>query len=294
MKGILLAGGSGSRLNPVTRGVSKHLLPVGDKPLIYYPLSVLMIAGIREVLLVTTSRDQENFQSLLGDGSAFGISIKYVLQSYPRGIAEAFLLCEEHINEEPVALVLGDNVFYGYGFGGLLRRVASDVGGASIFGYRVNDPERFGVLSFGPNGKINSIDEKPKNPASNIAVTGLYFYDHRVVTFAKELVTSDRGELEITDINRRYLELGELNVEIFGRGFAWLDTGTHGSLMDASNFINAIEARQGLKVACLEEIAFSQGWINFESLEASADMHLGSTYGIYLKKLVDEYAANGR
>lgn len=294
MKGILLAGGSGSRLNPVTRGVSKHLLPVGDKPLIYYPLSVLMIAGIRDILLVTTSRDQENFQSLLGDGSAFGISIKYVLQSEPRGIAEAFLLCEERIQEESVALVLGDNVFYGDGFGGLLRRVVSDVSGASIFGYRVNDPERFGVLSFGPDRKINSIDEKPKNPASNIAVTGLYFYDYRVVTFAKELVASDRGELEITDINRRYLELGELNVEIFGRGFAWLDTGTHESLIDASNFINAIEARQGLKVACLEEIAFSQGWINFESLEASADLHLGSAYGMYLKKLVDESAANGR
>lgn len=294
MKGILLAGGSGTRLYPVTKGVSKHLLPVGDKPLIYYPLSVLMIAGIREILLVTTPRDKRNFQDLIGDGSAFGISVEYILQAEPRGIAEAFILCQEHIGGSSVALVLGDNVFYGYGFGGLLRRVASDVGGASIFGYRVNDPERFGVLSFGPDGKINSIDEKPKNPASNIAVTGLYFYDHRVVTFAKELVTSDRGELEITDINRRYLELGELNVEIFGRGFAWLDTGTHESLIDASNFINAIEARQGLKVACLEEIAFSQGWINFESLEVRADLHLGSTYGMYLKKLVDEAAANVR
>ena len=294
MKGILLAGGSGTRLYPVTKGISKHLLPVGDKPLIYYPLSVLMIAGIREILLVTTPRDKRNFQDLIGDGSAFGISVEYILQAEPRGIAEAFILCQEHIGGGSVALVLGDNVFYGYGFGGLLRRVASDVGGASIFGYRVKDPERFGVLSFGPDGKINSIDEKPKNPASNIAVTGLYFYDHRVVTFAKELVTSDRGELEITDINRRYLELGELNVEIFGRGFAWLDTGTHESLIDASNFINAIEARQGLKVACLEEIAFSQGWINFESLEVRADLHLGSTYGMYLKKLVDEAAANVR
>lgn len=288
MKGIVLAGGSGSRLYPLTLAVSKQLLPVGDKPLIYYPLSVLMLSGIREIILICNDRDLEAYQNLLGDGSKYGISLQYVIQPKPDGIAQAFLLAEEQIAGESVALILGDNLFYGYGFSGLLSKARNNEVGATVFGYRVTDPERFGVIEFGGEGEAISIVEKPSNPPSNYAVTGLYFYDSQVVSFARELVPSDRGELEITDVNQRYLEMGQLSVEKLGRGFAWLDTGTHQAIAAAGDFINAIEARQDVKVACLEEIAYRKKWIDIDQLSERANELSKSSYGNYLCALIRE------
>lgn len=288
MKGIVLAGGSGTRLFPVTKALSKHLLPLGGKPLIYYALSVLMLADIKEIILICNKDDLANYQKLLGDGSKLGISIDYVIQPQPRGIAQAFLLTEEQIVDSNVALILGDNLFYGHGFSDQLQKAASQSTGATCFGYRVGNPECFGVLGFDESGRVNSVEEKPARPKSNYAVTGLYFYDSQVVSFAKELSPSARGELEITDINRRYLEAGQLRVEPLGRGFAWLDTGTHKSLMDAGIFINAIEARQGVKVACLEELAYRKGWITADSLKESARELRHSDYGAYLHQLISE------
>lgn len=288
MKAILLAGGMGSRLYPLTLAVSKHLLPVGDKPLIYYPLSVLMLAGIREIVLICNSSDVESYERLFGNGSEFGLAIVYLVQPKPEGIAQSFLLAEEHIAGESVALILGDNLFYGYGFSRLLRMLTNNQAGATVFGYRVNDPERFGVIECDKLGNALSIEEKPVRPKSNYAVTGLYFYDSQVFEFAKDLVPSRRGELEITDINRRYLEIQQLNVEILGRGFAWLDTGTHKAIADAGVFINSIEARQGVKVACLEEIAIRNGWIDLERLKHRGQQMANSDYGGYLTRLVKE------
>jgi glucose-1-phosphate thymidylyltransferase len=288
LKGILLAGGTGSRLFPVTIAVSKQLLPVGDKPLIYYPLSVLMLAGIRDVVLVCNPSDIVSYQKLLGNGSKLGISIQYVSQPKPEGIAQAFVLAEEKIAGDSVALILGDNLFYGYGFSEILKRAVTNQVGSMVFGYRVTDPERFGVIEFDNTGKAISIEEKPEAPKSSYAVTGLYFYDSQVVDFAKQLKPSSRGELEITDINRRYLDAGQLKVETLGRGFAWLDTGTHKAMGDAGVFINSIEARQGVKVACLEEIAFRNGWIDLEMLKERSRELSKSDYGSYLNRLVAE------
>ena len=292
MKGIILAGGSGTRLFPVTQAVSKQLLPIGDKPLIYYPLSVLMLAGIREVVFVCNEPDVSSYRNLFGDGSKFGISIEYIVQPKPAGIAQAFLLAEDYIVGESVALILGDNLFYGYGFSELLSSTILDHSGATVFGYRVSDPERFGVIEFDSQGNVISIEEKPALPKSQYAVTGLYFYDHQVVDFAKELSPSERGELEITDINRRYLDKGQLTVKTLGRGFAWLDTGTHKAMADAGAFINAIEARQGVKVACLEEIAFSKGWMSIDSVRSRAQELSKSDYGLYLSRFVSEVSGN--
>ena len=288
LKGVVLAGGSGTRLFPVTQAVSKHLLPVGDKPLIFYSLSVLMLAGIREIILICSAGDKPAYQALLEDGSQLGISIEYVIQPRPEGIAQAFLLAEDHLADDSVALVLGDNLFYGFGFTEMLRSSALEKFGATIFGYRVRDPERFGVIEFDDQGNPLSIEEKPTTPKSNYAVTGLYFYDHKVVDYAKDLKPSARGELEITDINKRYLEEGQLRAKKFGRGFAWLDTGTHEAMADAGVFINSIEARQGIKVACLEEISLRNGWINLDKLEYRASQLSKSKYGEYLKRLVEE------
>ena len=285
---MLLAGGTGSRLFPLTLATSKHLLPVGDKPLVYYPLSVLMLAGIRDIILICNSSDVESYKKLFGDGSEFGLSMVYVVQPKPEGIAQSFLLAEEHIAGGPVALILGDNVFYGHGFSQLLKTVTYNQAGATVFGYRVIDPERFGVIDCDKSGKALSIEEKPTEPKSNYAVTGLYFYDSQVHDFAKDLTPSSRGELEITDINRRYLEIQQLNVEILGRGFAWLDTGTHKAIADAGVFINSIEARQGIKVACLEEIAFNNGWIDLERLKRRSQHLAKSDYGAYLTRLIKE------
>jgi len=288
LKGVVLAGGSGTRLFPVTQAVSKHLLPVGDKPLIFYSLAVLMLAGIREIILICSAGDKPAYQALLEDGFQLGISIEYVIQPRPEGIAQAFLLAEDHLAGDSVALVLGDNLFYGFGFTGMLRSAALEKFGATIFGYRVRDPERFGVIEFDDQGNPLSIEEKPTTPKSNYAVTGLYFYDHKVVDYAKDLKPSARGELEITDINMRYLEEGQLRAKKFGRGFAWLDTGTHEAMADASVFINSIEARQGIKVACLEEISLRNGWINLDKLTCRASQLSKSKYGEYLKRLVEE------
>ena len=287
MKGIILAGGSGTRLYPITMGVSKQLLPVYDKPMIYYPLSVLMLAGIKEVLIITTPEDQDSFQRLLGDGSQFGISLEYAIQPKPEGLAQAFIIGEEFIGDKNVCLVLGDNIFYGQSFSPKLKQAASRLEGATVFGYQVKDPERFGVVAFDENQKAISIEEKPQKPKSNYAVTGLYFYDNQVVQLAKEVKPSHRGELEITTLNEMYLERGLLNVEMLGRGFAWLDTGTHESLLEAAQFVETIEKRQGFKVACLEEIAFNNGWLTKEQVAVRAKLMAKNCYGQYLATLID-------
>lgn len=285
MKGIILAGGSGTRLFPITMGVSKQLLPVYDKPMIYYPLSVLMLAGIKDVLIITTPEDKDSFVRLLGDGSQFGISLNYEVQPRPEGLAQAFIIGEEFIGDSSVCLVLGDNIFYGQAFSPKLKLAASRSQGATVFGYQVKDPERFGVVEFDDNQKAVSIEEKPEKPKSNYAVTGLYFYDNDVVKLAKEVKPSDRGELEITSLNEAYLKKGQLNVEMLGRGFAWLDTGTHESLLEAAQFVETIEKRQGFKVACLEEIAFSNGWLTRNELLQRAELMAKNSYGQYLKTL---------
>lgn len=288
MKGIVLAGGSGTRLYPITQGVSKQLLPVYDKPMIFYPISVLMLAGIREILVITTPEDMPAFKRLLGDGSQFGISLSYAVQPSPDGLAQAFIIGEEFINNEPCALVLGDNIYFGQSFGKKLEAASQMTSGAMVFGYQVQDPERFGVVEFDENYKALSIEEKPLKPKSNWAVTGLYFYDKHVVEMAKQVKPSARGELEITTLNQMYLEQGNLQVELLGRGFAWLDTGTHDSLVEASQFIHTIEKRQGMKVACLEEIAFRKGWLNVDQVTAQAKMLAKTDYGRYLQMLIGE------
>lgn len=287
MKGIILAGGSGTRLYPITMGVSKQLLPVYDKPMIYYPLSVLMLAGINEILIITTPEDQDGFKRLLGDGSQFGISLDYAIQPKPEGLAQAFIIGESFIGQSSVCLVLGDNIFYGQSFSPKLKQAATRLEGATVFGYQVKDPERFGVVEFDKNQKAISIEEKPQQPKSNYAVTGLYFYDNQVVKLAKEVKPSHRGELEITTLNEMYLERGLLNVEMLGRGFAWLDTGTHESLLEAAQFVETIEKRQGFKVACLEEIAFNNGWLTKEQIIARAKLMAKNCYGQYLATLID-------
>ena len=288
-KGIILAGGSGSRLHPITQGTSKQLLPIYDKPMIYYPLSVLMLAGIQDVLIITTPEDQANFMKLLGDGTAYGISISYAIQPTPDGLAQAFIIGEEFIGDDNVALVLGDNIFYGQHFSDYLKAATKVETGATIFGYHVNDPERFGVVDFDENGKAISIEEKPAKAKSNYAVTGLYFYDNKVVDIAKNIKPSARGELEITDVNLAYMQQGTLNVSLLGRGFAWLDTGTHDSLLEAGQFVQTVEHRQGLKVACLEEIAYRQKWISTEQLIKRGKGLAKTGYGQYLLKLADGY-----
>ncbi|GAA5186433.1 glucose-1-phosphate thymidylyltransferase RfbA [Ferrimonas gelatinilytica] len=288
MKGIILAGGSGTRLYPITMGVSKQLLPVYDKPMIYYPISTLMLAGIRDILIITTPEDNDSFVRLIGDGSQFGINVSYAVQPKPEGLAQAFLIGEDFIGKDPVCLILGDNIFYGQSFSRQLQSVIKNNRGATVFGYHVKDPERFGVVGFDDTYRATSIEEKPQNPKSNWAVTGLYFYDSQVVDYAKSVTPSERGELEITSINQMYLENGELNVELLGRGFAWLDTGTHESLHEASSFIQTIEHVQGLKVACLEEIAWNKGWLTDSDILKVADLMKKNEYGKYLNSLVQD------
>ncbi len=291
MKGILLAGGSGSRLHPVTRGVSKQLLPIYDKPMIYFPLSALMLAGIREILIITTPEDQSAFQRLLGDGTQFGIELSYAVQPRPEGLAQAFHIGRDFVGADSVALALGDNIFYGHGFAELLSNAVARPEGATVFGYWVRDPERYGVVEFDDAGAAISIEEKPESPRSHYAVTGLYFYDNQVLDIADGIRPSARGELEITDVNRTYLERGELFVELMGRGYAWLDTGTHESMLRASNFVETIEERQGLKVACLEEIAFRLGYITRDELIASGEKLAKTSYGKYLLGIAREGGA---
>lgn len=288
MKGIILAGGSGTRLYPITRGVSKQLLPVYDKPMIYYPLSVLMLAGIKEILLITTAEDLASYQRLLGCGEQFGIALSYAVQARPEGLAQAFIIGEGFIGQDNVCLVLGDNIFFGQGFRPTLLDAVNRLQGATIFGYRVKDPERFGVVAFDERMQAVSIEEKPARPKSNFAVTGLYFYDNDVIEFAKAVKPSHRGELEISCINQAYLEAGRLQVELLGRGFAWLDTGTHESLLEAGMFVQTIEHRQGMKIACLEEIAYKNGWLSMSHLAKIADMMGKNSYGQYLLSLIEE------
>ncbi|KQN63814.1 glucose-1-phosphate thymidylyltransferase RfbA [Erwinia sp. Leaf53] len=287
MKGIVLAGGSGSRLYPITRGVSKQLLPIYDKPMVYYPISVLMLAGIRDILIISTPDDMPAFKRLLGDGSQFGIKLSYEIQPSPDGLAQAFIIGEEFIAGESCALVLGDNIFFGESFGRKLENVMKRTDGATVFGYQVLDPERFGVVEFDENYRALSIEEKPLQPKSKWAVTGLYFYDKNIVEMAKQVKPSDRGELEITTLNQMYLEQGNLNVELLGRGFAWLDTGTHDSLLEASQFIHTIEQRQGFKVACLEEIAYRKGWLSKEQVAVQAKEMSKTGYGRYLSMIIE-------
>ncbi|HAT04748.1 MAG TPA: glucose-1-phosphate thymidylyltransferase [Aeromonas salmonicida] len=288
MKGIILAGGSGTRLYPITIGVSKQLLPIYDKPMIYYPLSVLMLAGIRDILIITTPEDQTSFQRLLGDGGQFGISLTYAVQPNPDGLAQAFIIGEEFIGNDSVCLILGDNMFWGQGFSPMLLDAADRKEGATVFGYKVKDPERFGIVEFDDKQSVISIEEKPALPKSHFAVTGLYFYDNQVVDFAKQVEPSKRGELEITSINQIYLERGQLNVELLGRGFAWLDSGTHESLLEASNFVATIEARQGFKIACLEEIALRNCWLSKTEVAATALRMAKNSYGKYLLDLIKD------
>ncbi|WP_288363357.1 glucose-1-phosphate thymidylyltransferase RfbA [uncultured Spongiibacter sp.] len=287
MKGIVLAGGSGTRLHPITKGVSKQLLPVYDKPMIYYPLSVLMLAGIRDILIITTPEDQSSFQRLLGDGSDFGIHLSYAVQAKPEGLAQAFIIGEQFIGNDSVCLVLGDNIFYGQGFRPMLESAAARGKGATVFGYQVKDPQRFGVVEFDEQRRALSIEEKPQKPKSHFAVTGLYFYDNDVVDIAKQIEPSERGELEITCINNAYLERGDLQVELLGRGFAWLDTGTHDSLLAAAHFVETIESRQGYKIACLEEIAYFRGWLSSADIERLGQSLGKSGYGDYLLSLLE-------
>ncbi len=287
-KGIILAGGSGTRLYPITKGVSKQLLPIYDKPMIYYPISVLMLAGIQDILIITTPEDKESFERLLGDGSQFGVRLQYAIQPSPDGLAQAFIIGEDFIGNSNVCLVLGDNIFYGQGFTPMLKQAVARQKGATVFGYQVKDPERFGVVEFDEQKRAISLEEKPKQPKSNFAVTGLYFYDNDVIQIAKEVKPSDRGELEITTVNQMYLERGDLNVELLGRGFAWLDTGTHASLLEAAQFVETLEKRQGYKVACLEEIAFNQGWLSQKQILEIGQSMSKNDYGQYLISLVEQ------
>ena len=287
-KGIILAGGSGTRLYPITKGVSKQLLPIYDKPMIYYPLSVLMLAGIQDILIITTPEDKESFERLLGDGTQFGIRLQYAIQPSPDGLAQAFIIGEAFIGNSNVCLVLGDNIFYGQGFTPMLKQAVARAKGATVFGYQVKDPERFGVVEFDEQQRAISLEEKPQFPKSHFAVTGLYFYDNEVVQIAKKVKPSERGELEITTVNQMYLERGDLNVELLGRGFAWLDTGTHESLLEAAQFVETLEKRQGYKVACLEEIAFNQGWLSQEQILEIGQSMSKNDYGQYLISLVNE------
>lgn len=287
MKGIILAGGSGTRLYPLTQVTSKQLLPIYDKPMIYYPLSILMNAGIKEILIISTPDDTPRFQELLGDGHQFGIELQYKVQPSPDGLAQAFLLGEEFIDGDSCAMILGDNIFHGHGLTKRLKQAASKTSGATVFGYYVDDPERFGVVEFDENGKAISIEEKPEHPKSNYAVTGLYFYDNKVVEYAKQIKPSDRGELEITDLNKIYLENGDLEVTLLGQGFTWLDTGTHESLVDATNFVKTVETHSHRKIACLEEIAYLNGWISKEELEKACELYKKNQYGKYLKDVLE-------
>ena len=287
-KGIILAGGSGTRLYPITKGVSKQLLPIYDKPMIYYPISVLMLAGIQDILIITTPEDKESFERLLGDGSQFGVRLQYAIQPSPDGLAQAFIIGEAFIGNSNVCLVLGDNIFYGQGFTPMLKQAVARAKGATVFGYQVKDPERFGVVEFDEHKRAISLEEKPTQPKSNFAVTGLYFYDNDVIQIAKEVKPSERGELEITTVNQMYLERGDLNVELLGRGFAWLDTGTHASLLEAAQFVETLEKRQGYKVACLEEIAFNQGWLSQKQILEIGQSMSKNDYGQYLISLVEQ------